>query len=745
MVRVLLMAGGLAAFRPARAQQAPPDSTRDSLARAARVQRLPTQRITGTRLAPASTHAWASVAVRSDALGAHELASVTPGPGAAARMLAQLPGTAAFDDQGTRAQPTLDFRGWTLSPVVGVPQGVSVFLDGVRINEADAQQINFDLVPEEAIASAELVRGPVALFGKNTLAGAVLISTQRGGPDARLETDVSSARFGFRAAHLLASGARTLGALGDVDALVLASGSEESGFRDVTPATTRMLFTTIGRRAVDERSDVALSVLYAHDRVFQAGSLPESWLARDRRLNYTGGDFFAPDLLHVALRGARSIGSSALRGNAYVRRNASEQFNVNVDDASTRAFVRGVTAGSTLEWSASLGRALLTTGAEYSHDAVRYRVHAEPTADAPDLPPDCDASGLCENARAFSDNAALFAQLMVSLVENHSSGSASGATLALTAAARGDWVRIPFRDLREPDNDGAGVYRRVSPRVGLTLRPAAGASAYVSVGTGFRTPAALELACASEDAPCSLPFSLGDDPPLEPVTAVNYEAGASWTPAGWLAADISLYRADVRNEIAFAASSRTAGFFRNVPRTRRQGLELSVRAERMRQGGGVRAFARYGYVDARYESSLQLASAIPDAPPVSPGNRLALTPAHRGAFGLGGTRLFGSLLLDGEVRLNAVSSQFLRGDEANRQQPLPGYASTGARVSVQWTRATVACDIQNLGDARFETFGVFAPNFRAPPGGDPAFTPGVERFVTPGYPRTVTLSLRLAW
>src|SRR5690348_416211 len=125
-----------------------PDTTR-------RVQRLAPQQITGTRLAPADSAA-RSVAAAVDFISSAEAARVSPGPAAAAQLLSRINGVSVFDDQGTRAQPTMDLRGFTLSPVVGVPQGVSVFLDGVRVNEAAAQEVNFDLLPEEAIASASV-------------------------------------------------------------------------------------------------------------------------------------------------------------------------------------------------------------------------------------------------------------------------------------------------------------------------------------------------------------------------------------------------------------------------------------------------------------------------------------------------------------------------------------------------------------------------------------------------------------
>ena len=135
-----------------RADSAKVDSTK--------IHKLATQVVTASRLAGADERTPAQI----DKI---EIKNLPPSPADAANALVRLPGVSAFDDQGTPAQPTLEVRGFNISPVVGVPQGVSVFLDGVRVNEADAQEVNFDLLPMDAVDRAQLIRGPATLYGKN--------------------------------------------------------------------------------------------------------------------------------------------------------------------------------------------------------------------------------------------------------------------------------------------------------------------------------------------------------------------------------------------------------------------------------------------------------------------------------------------------------------------------------------------------------------------------------------------------
>ena len=91
--------------------------------------------------------------------------------------------------QGNPHQADINFRGFTASPLVGTPQGLSVFQDGVRINEPFGDVVNWDLLPQSAIASIQLIPGSNPAFGLNTLGGALSVYTKSGGsyPGGSLE------------------------------------------------------------------------------------------------------------------------------------------------------------------------------------------------------------------------------------------------------------------------------------------------------------------------------------------------------------------------------------------------------------------------------------------------------------------------------------------------------------------------------------------------------------------------------
>src|SRR6185437_6522050 len=100
--------------------------------------------------------------------------------------------------QGNPFQPDVSFRGFTASPLLGTPQGVSVFQDGVRINEPFGDIVNWDLIPQSAIAGIQVIPGSNPMFGLNTLGGAIAVYTKSGAEYPGASAEVSGGSFGRR-------------------------------------------------------------------------------------------------------------------------------------------------------------------------------------------------------------------------------------------------------------------------------------------------------------------------------------------------------------------------------------------------------------------------------------------------------------------------------------------------------------------------------------------------------------------
>src|SRR6059058_1131277 len=198
-----LAAALLLALLPAPAGAQQPDSTLKDTAALAPVVvtgvRLPTVRELARGLAGRT----ATLDVQAlDARGVRSLEDA----------LEQLPGVTTSDELGATAQLDVSLRGFQVSPVIGVPQGVTVYVDGVRANEPDAHEVNFDLLPLEDVERVEVVYGPSVLLGRNALGAAVNLVTRRGAsPAARALEPVTApgTTMWARATSWRAAGART--------------------------------------------------------------------------------------------------------------------------------------------------------------------------------------------------------------------------------------------------------------------------------------------------------------------------------------------------------------------------------------------------------------------------------------------------------------------------------------------------------------------------------------------------------
>ena len=92
----------------------------------------------------------------------------------------RLSGVHINQNQENPYQPDVNYRGYTASPLLGTPEGISVYMDGVRQNQPFGDIVAWDLIPKIAISEVALMPGSNPLFGLNTLGGAVSIETKDG-------------------------------------------------------------------------------------------------------------------------------------------------------------------------------------------------------------------------------------------------------------------------------------------------------------------------------------------------------------------------------------------------------------------------------------------------------------------------------------------------------------------------------------------------------------------------------------
>lgn len=663
------------------------------------------------------------------------------------------------DTAGSPWQLDLQFRGFTASPALGTPQGLSVFVDGVRVNEAFGDVVNWDLIPRGAIAHLLVVPGTDPVYGLNTLGGAVAVSTRDGFDERGAEAGVSAGSWGRRTVS-------ADGAWHDAHAALFVSGesSRERGWALHDPSRVDQAFAKLGGR--DGPWTASLALTGVRSRMEGSQTLPLSWSDTPRE-SYTWPDRQQNQLAMATAHLAwRLDAGRVVEATLYQRRVLSHGVNSNVSDdydptqapgpdnpATTNAFDdtdqsrHGLSLQLASGADAADGRASPShrwaVGATVDAGVVRFRQSGQPSGTSRDT---------TSTAPLTLETSLHAREVQGGLYVTDTWSPRAG--LALTGAARYDVATVRLSDQLGTALDGHHVFRRLDPALGATWSPRADTTLFASVAEGLRAPTPVELSCADPAAPCSLPNAFVSDPALKPVVSRTVEAGARGEPAAGLRWNAAVFETLLRDDLQFVSSgggASNAGYFRNVGRTRRRGLELGLDAREGPWTVGV----HYAWVEATFRTPLVMNSpSNSSAGPVScdtctdilvrPGDRLPGVPRHTAKLRV--ARRFGEALTVG-VRVVAQSSQYARGDEDNADVhgPVPGFARID--LDARWELGhgvVLGLQVENLAGRRYATFGALGRNVFTGP--DRTFdasgaTWRDEQFRSAGAPRGAWLSL----
>ena len=157
-----------------------------------------------------------------------------------------VPGLALSDQTGNQFQLDLNYRGFIASPVVGTPQGLAVYQNGVRINEVFGDTVNWDFIPETAISGMTLVpSNPV--YGLNAIGGALSFEMKNGFTYHGVEDATSGGSFGRIGTSIQAGGQN-----GNMSGYIAADAIDDAGWRQVdSPSQLRRLYADAGIRGGD--------------------------------------------------------------------------------------------------------------------------------------------------------------------------------------------------------------------------------------------------------------------------------------------------------------------------------------------------------------------------------------------------------------------------------------------------------------------------------------------------------------
>jgi outer membrane receptor protein involved in Fe transport len=616
-----------------------------------------------------------------------------------------LTGVSINETQNNPYQPDILFRGFTASPLLGTPQGLSVFQDGVRVNEPFGDTVNWDLIPMNAIAGMNLMPGSNPIFGLNTLGGALSITTKNGRTHQGGGIETSYGSWDRKTA------AGEFGGVskdGSVDYFIAGNYFDEDGWRDASPSKVKQVFSKLGWQ--NDTSRLELSYTGADNNMIGNGLVQEELVNEfGRKVINTSPDQTKNTLSFFNLNGSHFINDATqLSANTYYRNSKRTTLNGDVNDnyelgssiaqnnadcvanaggdadehcsgalnsSNTKQKGYGFNAQLAFNQPIAQKQNQLIVGGGYDHSKVRFdsmtefgilndlrTVETEGHED--------DEVELHGRTKTYS----LFATDTLSLND----------FVHLTASGRYTHTNVNNVDQLVTSGPasltGNHSFERLNPAVGLSFTPSKDLAIYGAYNEGMRAPTSMELGCANPAQPCKLPNAMAGDPPLEKVVAKTFEAGMRGNLTPDVKWSTAVYRTENHNDIHFIATNMAngMGYFDNVGKTRRQGLDaaLAGRAGKFSWNTG------YSYLKATYQNNLDLLSPVNSSAnetlndgitdgsiQVSKGDRLPNLPSHafkmRMQYAMTPNWTLGS-------NINAFSSVYVRGNENNAHEANDG-------------------------------------------------------------------------
>jgi iron complex outermembrane recepter protein len=701
------------------------------------------------------------------------------------------------DDIDDPFQPDILYRGFEASPVLGTPEGLAVYQNGVRINEAFGDTVNWDLFPDVAISQVELTSSS-PVYGRNALGGAVSVTMKNGFNYQGGDLEVEGGSYGLRS---------VTGQFGMNSGLfgfyVAARGVDWTNWREFSDDRMRDVFA-----ALSLHTDAAtLDLSYTRsDNVMQGqGPSPVQELALNRSLVFTGPQDNVNGLNFLTLNGTYKVSDTwSLQGVLYYRQYSQNVANGNTTDYGPCLPATGYlcqpdqttplynAAGQTLPDISDDGAKLIgendyeviqawsrgatlqvsnqdsffghenefTLGAALDYAATRYFTGAQIgviNAQLIVLPSDLivdtpeDSTGAANNGDPTPVSVDAVNKSLGAYVSDTFNVTQA---LAVTASGRYNISNVNLVDQLGTNLNGDNRFVHFNPAIGATYRLLPTLTLYAGIADNTRTPTPSELECSNPAQLCLLPTNLAGDPPLKQVLSQTTEFGVRGhlpnVLDGQVSWNLSAFRTLLENDIFGIATSVSQGFFQNIGDTRRQGFEagLAYHGERWS------AYANYSFVQATFQSALTVPS--PSNPfqdvngdiSVVPGDHLPGIPENRVKLGLD-FRIIPPWTVG--ATLNYISSFYYVGDESNQLAPIPGYAVVGLHTSYKaFEHFEVFASINNLFDKQYATWGILSdPTGIGAPGIAPNATTNEyssvnNRFLSPAAPLEIFAGIRIS-
>ena len=583
-----------------------------------------------------------------------------------------MPGVIVSDAAGNPLRSEVSFRGFDASPVSGRSQGLAVYQNGVRINEAFGDTVYWDAIPSNAIAATSIVSNNPS-FGLNALGGAASILMKDGFSYQGGEIDVMGGSFG-RAQVGVQAGASS----GNAAFYVATEGIKDDGFRDFSDSEVKRFYGDLGLKGSVVELHASLT---ASKNEFGVTTAAPVELLDERYANtFTSPQTSNTEVLMPTLSAVVKANQTlTFAGVGYYRHLKNRVVDGNLTEVSpcsddaTLLCIEDEDSGNNLirvtdpnggtidpiqvgngplgsierlntdsrSWGGSvealektpfMGRPnQFLAGVSYDHGRSRYDTSSELGIIGERFV--VDGSGVFVGG---PDEIAPRDLIATNTYWGVYFSNALDITdrLTLTVGGRYNHATIKLQDLTG-DFDGLNVtnrYDRFNPMAGANFKLSPGVSVYGGYSESNRAPTAAELGCAEPESPCLIEGFLTDDPPLDQVVGRTGEIGLRGQGnnyGGRFTWGAGLFRTLASDDILPITNDNGRAYFVNAGDTLRQGVELSATYETSKWN----VYANYAFIDATLDECSQ-----PDAEGecafLTEGDRLPGIPRHRFKAGL---------------------------------------------------------------------------------------------------------------
>lgn len=651
-------------------------------------------------------------------------------------MNSNMQGVTVTELGGNPWQPEINFRGYSASGLLGNPQGLSTYVDGVRVNEPFGDLTLWDKIPSFAIGNMQLIPGSNPLFGLNTLGGAIAVQTKSGRDHQGAAIEYEAGSWGRERALIEYGG---VSKDGSVDYMLGYQHTTEDGWRDYSPSHVNQLFGKTGWQ--NETTKLDLTYIGADNNLIGNGLTPEFLIRGDRDQINTRPDFTNNYSHFLALNGSHFFNEKTMfSGNVYYKKSNRSTLNGDGYEAgfdggeelegydvdctlapgdecqligsvlnrtNTSQDTYGLTGQFTFDQDLMGKENQFVVGAGYDYSLVRFKQSEQVNvSDLSESIVDGDVVGFPGSPDVFDPTrspifdgpGALPQRQTVGLTgKQYTARLFANNTLSLNekwhlnTGASWNFTRIDNVDTLRGDTGPRSLtakdsYTRLNPTIGLTHTPSNDLTLYTSYSESSRAPTAIEVGCSNPANPCLLPAALADDPPLNQVVAKTYEFGGRGKLTDSINWNAGIYHAVNHDDIQFVASNQLngAGYFKNIGRTKRQGVDFGLNGNVDRFNWG----ASYSFVHATYDSDIDFvngsnsdgeANGGSGIYTAKPGDRIPVIPQHqvklRGQFAATPSWNIGGNVV-------GYSSQYVSGNENNSHSPNAAICNGGVDCAI---------------------------------------------------------------